>query len=279
MKVLVTGNGTSGSWKIRGEQLGKAMSLNVAPKATSGKGHSLAILVKKVPSDLLFRLRHEKVKIIWDIVDAWPQPVGNTWNRAECLAWLTQQIRTIKPHAVVAATKAMAKDLEPFNIPVLFVPHHSNPALARNPVREQIKTVGYQGGERYLGKWRELLEKECKARGWRFVVNLAELADVDVVVAMRESSGYAARHWKSGVKLSNAQGTGTPFIGSPECGYLEQRVGNCERFAETEKDMQRAFDSLVPYAERYRASHWMYSVAPRLDEVAKKYREWLEKFQ
>lgn len=276
MKVVFTGKGTSGSWKIRGEQLGTAMGATLAPKAREVPKCHVAVIVKRSTPELLASLRSSKAKIVWDVVDSWPQPIGNTWGKAECLSWLSFAFQTMHPSAVVAATRAMAKDLESFGVPVLFLPHHSNPSLEANPIREKVQRVGYQGGERYLGRWLPFMQAECARRGWEFVVNPPTLAELDIVVALRHDSGYAVRNWKSGVKLSNAQGTGTPFIGSPERGYLEQCIGNCERFVETEREVQIALDALTHHKERCRVSNWMSSVAPRLETVAKNYQSWLE---
>lgn len=276
MKILVTGRGTSGSFRVRGEQLGAAIGASVIPKALDVGGYDAAVLVKRTENDLLQRLRRAGVPIVWDVVDAYPQPQGNTWTREECMAWLRAEVQRIQPVGIVAATRAMAADCEEFGVPVLALPHHARPGLAKNPVRAVVETVGYEGAEHYLGRWRRILEAECLRRGWRFVVNPPALADLDIVVALRDVDGYAPRHWKSGVKLSNAQGSGTPFIGCREAGYREQAVGTAEKWVDTEAELARALDALSPYRERVRASGWMLAAAPRLDGVAATYRRWIE---
>lgn len=272
--LLFTGNGTSGSWKIRGEQLGTALGATVIPRVTEVKDFAAAVVVKRCPPETLRALQVAGIPIVWDVVDSWPQPQGNTWTRDECLVWLNNAMKTIRPFAVVAATKHMQQDLNSFGIPCLFLPHHARPNQPINPVRERVETVGYEGGN-YLGSWEPFLKKECLRRKWRFVINPTALADLDIVVAVRGVNGYAPSNWKSGVKLSNAQGSGTPFIGNPENGYTAQAVGSCEKWAESQKQMVRAMTSLEYRVERQRCSWWMRAAAPTLERVSAAYKDWL----
>lgn len=276
MNILVTGRGTSGSWQIRGEQLGRAIGATVLAQAVDFDPFDVVVIVKRPPLDSLARVHRLGIPLVWDVVDAWPQPHGNLWDHGECLAWLYGQFKVIQPAAIVAATRAMAEDCAVFGVPVLALHHHARPGLERNPIRETVQTVGYEGGENYITGWRRHVEKECKRRGWKFVVNPKRLADVDIVLGLRDASGYAPRHWKSNVKLANAQGSGTPFIGCREAGYLETAIGTCERWADTPEQLKAAFDALTPQVERRRAAQWMRSVTPRLEAVAQTYRTWLE---
>lgn len=275
MKVLITGRGTSGSWRIRGGQLATALGADAIPNALDVAPYDVAVVVKRADADLLARIHRAHVPLVWDIVDAWPQPVGNAWGKDECMAWLKQRAGEIKPAAVVAATRAMAEDCACLGLPVLALPHHARPGLEQNPVRETVRLVGYEGAEQYITGWRAAIEAECARRGWRFVVNPASLAEVDIVLALRDATGYAPRHWKSNVKLANAQGSGTPFIGCREAGYLENAIGSCEKWADTPEELSRAFDALTPQGERRRVAQWMSSVAPGLTGVAATYANWL----
>ena len=44
MKILMTGTGNSGSWRIRGEQLGAAIGADVIPRATEVNGYEWSAL-------------------------------------------------------------------------------------------------------------------------------------------------------------------------------------------------------------------------------------------
>lgn len=261
--MVVTGRGSSGSWQIRGIQLGDAIGAKVQINAVSPG--ELTILVKRS-----IGLR----RVVWDVVDAWPQPFGNEWDKVKCLRWMDAQIATIRPIGIVAATQQMANDCAWYKVPVLALPHHCRPGIERNPVRKEVKKVGYEGGEHYLGKWLPLLQKECLARGWQFVMSPDRLADLDIVVALRDADGYAPANWKSNVKLANAQGSGTPVICSPEAGYRETASG-AERWVESPEDLTHAFDSLTSYDHRADAAGKLYDSRITLEQVAEVYRSWL----
>lgn len=273
MHVLVTGKGTSGSWQIRGEQLGRAIGAEVRPMALDVAPYDLAILVKRAPTELLERLHKASTPIVWDVVDAWPQPAGNDWDEKRCRGWMQEMVVRIQPAGIVAATEQMAQDCERFRVPVLWLPHHARPGLRTNPIRP-VRVVGYEGAEHYLGSWRAVVERECAARGWTFVVNPSELADVDIVLALRDASGYAPRNWKSNVKLANAQGSGTPVVCCREAGYLETQCG-AERWADTPDELRAAFEALEPTEVRFAAARQLKAAAPSVDAVATRYLEWL----
>lgn len=273
MNLLFTGRGTSGSWAIRGEQLGRAIGADVRPMALDVAPYDLAILVKRAPADLLERLRKASTPIVWDVVDAWPQPAGNAWDEKRCRAWLKETAAQIRPAGIVAATERMAEDCERFGVPVLYLPHHARPGQRTNPIRP-VQVVGYEGGAQYLGRWRAIVESECRRRGWSFVVNPQELADLDIVLALRDCDGYAPRHWKSNVKLANAQGSGTPIVCNREAGYLETQCG-AEEWADSEDELARAFDALASTQTRFAAARQLKAAAPSLDSIATRYLEWL----
>lgn len=277
LNLLFTGSGRSGSWQIRGAQLGAAVGATVLPMAVDVDAFDLVVVVKRVPPELLQRLHKAGQKFVWDIVDAWPQPVGNAWSREEALAWLRQELARVRPFAVVAATRAMAEDVRAIapDVHAFALPHHARPGIALNPLRADVATVGYEGGEAYISVWRKDVERECAARGWRFVVNPVSLSDLDIVLALRDATGYAPRHWKSNVKLANAQSSGTPFIGVDERGYTETAVVGCERIVKTPRELAAALDALRPLAERTRVSSWMRAIAPLLPAVANDYKLWL----
>lgn len=275
MKVLFTGKGTSGSWKIRAEQLGSAIGAHIQPHALDVGGHDLAVIVKRAEPALLQRLAVMEVPIVWDVVDSYPQPHGNLWDRDQCMAWLRDSVRVIRPAAIVAATQAMAQDCAEFGVPVLALPHHGWEAQSRCCIAPQVRRVGYQGGQKYLGRWEPFMRAECTRRGWEWVPNASDVGDLDIVVALREQQGYAPRHWKSNVKLANAQLCGTPFIGHREAGYLETACG-LEQWADTKGEVVQALDALAPQAARVQASSAMVAAAPRLKNIAQQYRAWLE---
>lgn len=245
MAILFTGKGSSGSWQIRGVQLGAIG--DAIPNVSDPKGYEVAVVVKRVTPGILAGLRRRRVPWVWDVVDAYPQPASLWWSQADALRWLRAQIATLRPDGIVWPNRRMMEDAD-FDGPQTVLYHHHRPGLRLNPIRERIAAVGYEGAPT-LGAWRATLESECARRGWSFVVNPGELANVDVVVALRDPTGYTVQHWKSNVKLANAHGSGTPFVGNPEAGYRET-VSGAEYWAETAADVRVAFDWLEPQDTR-----------------------------
>jgi hypothetical protein len=118
------------------------------------------------------------------------------------------------------------------------------------------------------------MRRQCERRGYAFEVNPKRLADLDVVVAMRDTDCYASMHWKSNVKLSNAHGSGTPFIGQRECGYVENAAGH-ERWAETESELVEAIDSLVSRETRKQVSDAFKANAYPIERAAQELKAFL----
>jgi hypothetical protein len=275
MNLIITGRGTSGSWKIRGEQLGAAIGAAVQANANKLSGFDLGIVVKRAPADLMHRMRVARLPVVYDVVDGWPQPVGNhEWRRTECMQWLRRQVSEIKPVGIVASTKVMATDCAEFGLPVLALPHHARPGQRRNPIRERVQRVGYEGAPQYLGRWQERIERYCRSKGWEFLMDPAGLDAVDIVVAVRDCAGYAAQKWKSNVKLANAQGSGTPCIVDSEAAYVETATGG-EVFVSEPNDVSAAFESLETEEARQKASRQLQTGTLTLERVATEYKQWL----
>lgn len=277
MKLLVTGRGGAGSWTCRGDQLGAALGATV--KRFAGvedcRRADLAIVVKRVPPEVLGSLRRAGTPWVYDIVDAYPQPVASDWTQAQASRWIRAWIADLRPNAIIWPNERMRADCDP-GLPGMVLPHHHRPGIRLNPIREQVETVGYEGAPHYLGGWKEAVEKECRARGWRFVVNPEHLADLDIVVAFRggEWTGYVPRHWKSNVKLANAHGSGTPFVGQQECGYLETGTG-AEYWAENAAELRVAFDWLSAQSTREQVRDRFLQAAFPVERAAATLMEWL----
>lgn len=275
MRVLITGNGgKSGSWAVRAVQLGEAIGAEVEPHAEVSDCRSarVVIAVKRVRDDLLTRIRASERFFVWDMVDAWPQPAGNTWNEQQCRSWLAHELLRLQPDAVVWPTHRAMEDAG-WSGPQTVIPHHAWPKYQPVNVRQEVRTVGYEGAEGYLGRWRNVLETACKRRGWAFVVN-GDMQQADIGVALREAEGYAPRHWKPGTKLANLQALGLPALCSPEAGYREG--GNGTEFWITHPDdVTNAFNELADPNVRSAISIVQQQSAPRLADVAKDYAAWL----
>lgn len=241
MNVLFTGKGTSGSWQCRGAQLGGQIGTAV-PLASleECRAADIIVVVKRINHGFFKNVIKSGTPWVWDLVDFFPQPLAGTWPRARAIKWVQDQIKQAKPAGVIYPNAKMKEDI---GIPGEVIYHHARPAPL-NPIRQSVKTVGYEGSPKFLGKWRDVLLKECAWRGWKFVEG-APLHEVDVVVALRDGdhNGYVQKNWKSNVKLANAHGTGTPFVGMTEWGYVETATG-MEEWVSTPKDISKSFDIL-----------------------------------
>lgn len=275
-RILITGKGTSGSWKIRGEQLGRAIGATVVAQASRAviEAHDLVVLVKRGPEDLVRRIHESGKPLVWDVVDAWPQPAGSHWPKPACLQWLRQRLNELRPAACVAATPVMEADIEAERVPALCVWHHARPGQAINPLREHLATIGYEGSEAHLGAWLAHLEAAARRARLQFVMQPARLADVDIVVALRDQLGYAARHWKSNVKLANAQGSGTPIIMGMESAYLAT-AGGAGVIVAAPDGLEDAIEMLRPLAVRRAAAAALLAAAPSLESCAAAYLDFL----
>lgn len=275
MRILITGRGRSGSWAIRGDQLGSAIGATVKPMSTLDdcRAADLIVAVKFIPPELLAAIRASGRPWIYDVVDAFPQPECSEWSRDRSIEWLQAHVAKLSPNAVIWPNERMQKD---FGGGGLVLYHHHRPGLAINPIREKVKTIGYEGSERFLEGWCGAIDAQCKKRGLQFVVNPQQIADVDVVLAVRGPrwSGYAQQHWKSNVKLANAHGSGTPFIGMPEDGYIETRSG-AEYWLNEPGQIGACLDWLEAHSAREEVAARFLGAALPIDRIAEKYRGWL----
>lgn len=270
MNLLFTGRGGNGSWEVRGNQLGSACEAEVIPKANAMqlKQADVVVVVKRVTPDLLRGLKQTKKPWVFDVVDFYPQPECSRWDRKQSIEWVKGQIKAMNPTGVIWPTLRMMEDCSDGR-PALTIPHHHRPGIKTNPIRERVTLVGYEGRSIYLGQWEQVIQRECHRRGWRFVTNPNHLADLDIVIAVRggEWDSYAARHWKSNVKLANAHASGTPFVGNPEWGYMETGSG-CEYWVDEQSHLSEAFDRLNSQSSREQVSDRFRQKAFSVDRAA-----------
>jgi hypothetical protein len=208
------------------------------------KKADLIVVIKRMSLELRDNIRRSKTPWVWDVVDFYPQPECTDWCKGKAVHWVKTQLAKGSPNGVIWPNARMGEDCKT-RLPSTVIYHHHRIDMAINPVREQIKTVGYEGSARYLGEWQKVLIKECSKRGWTLQINQGVHADFDICVAFRANvfNGYAQRHWKSNVKLANCHGAGTPFVGPAESAYLETASGE-ECWLNHPDNIGRVFDML-----------------------------------
>ena len=277
MSILVTGRGSSGSWAIRGQQLGLALGATVKPKATleDCKAADLICVVKRINEPLLDAIRKSGKPWVFDCVDFFPQPTCSTWSRDRAIDWVRKSLSKLKPNAVIWPNQRMMEDCGKGYAGIV-LRHHYRPNIPVNPVRSEIQQICYEGSETYIGGWLKTILNECQRRQWHFRINSGHLADSDIVLAIRDQkfNGYAQRHWKSNVKLANAHGSGTPFIGPCENAYYETASGY-EKWVESPDMLHYAFDELECQEMRQKIHNSFRGHKIGIEEVAGQYRRFL----
>lgn len=276
MNILVTGSGSSGSWAIRGEQLGRAIGAKVVPMATPAdvSWADVVILVKRPIQQVVDAARKLRKPIVYDVVDAYPQPHGNTWERDDCMRWLSVALKAVSPAFVIGATEAMSSDIASLGWRTHHLYHHGRPGIQINPIRERLRVFGYEGGGQYFGQWSSMIAIYCSKHAATLRVcdgRESVIHEFDVALGLRDFHGYAAKHWKSNVKLANAQASGTPFIGCGERGYTETSSG-AEYFVSDYASFCTAAEWLKEQSGRKSASEKMLAKAYSLEQCAKDYR-------
>jgi hypothetical protein len=256
VNILFTGSGKAGSWQIRGEQLGSAVGAAIHPQASVQHiaRSDLVVVVKRCPDSVLMELRRQKKQWVFDVLDCYPQPQCGFWSKRQSIEWVKNEIARLDPSAIIWPNRQMFIDCGD-DRPSCVLYHHFRPSISSHTPKARLLTVAYEGSEKYLDGWKPILADQCTQRGWSFVCNPSSISDADVVVALRASqyAGYAQVNWKSNVKLANAQGSGVPFIGQPEKGYLETASGS-EIFIETKEQLSDAFDEVSSFEVRQRMS-------------------------
>ena len=266
MKLLITGSSRADSWEIRGKQLGNAICAKVIRDASEKeiKAADIVIVVKKPSPDLLSRLHLAKV-LVWDTVDPWPQK-GATLSKDAYIKHVQDLRAMIKPDYVICATELMREDID--GDFVLY--HHHRIDIPKATIKPDIRTMVYDGNVKFLGIWADILDRQCRKRGWEFVCS-DEIWKHDICVAFRGRpyDTYATRCWKSNVKLANAQGAGVPFVGLPEMGYLETDSGGI-MIADNEMILSECLDCMT-YEYRKMANNSLLASAYSVDDCAKDY--------
>lgn len=269
LKVLVTGVGAAGSWVVRGEQIGHAMGATVKQHVTVAdcKAHDVILVVKRCSDEMVRNIRASGRPWLFDILDAYPQKDCEKWNANQSRAWLKGEIRRLQPTDVIFPNQKMRSDADLELSPVIY--HHARPGQPINPIRTELKVLGFEGHPRYLGDLMNLVLKICEKHNFDFLMNPSNLASLDVVLAIRAApwNSYPAHNWKSNVKLANAHATGTPFIGPDENGYVETAAGG-ELLSASPQMLERYILSLRSQAARWDIQQKFLKAARSLDVAA-----------
>lgn len=244
---------------MRADQLGRAIGAHVHvdpwndPNPLEFDRAHFVIIVKRLKKRWkrwIARVQNARKPIVWDCVDFWQQPEENDIGAKLAIKSFWARKGDLGPKLVIAGTKAMAEDCAHS----IYLPHHHRVGLSAAPVKRAVELVGYEGNPGYLMEWHDRLTRACERRGWRFVVNPDNLADMDIVVALRAGQwdGWTCRRWKSGVKYANSIAAGRPVITQTCAAFTEMRPPGTA--IETDAELNAALDHWSDYGARLDAA-------------------------
>ena len=262
LNVCFSSRSSAGAWQIRGEQIA-AMRTNWEainePSEDDLKRFDLFCFVKKPDLGIIERVRKTGKPIVFDIVDSWAQPEDGLEHRDihSARKLFGSLWKRVNADGYIFPTKRMHQDLGLLIKNGVTIYHHYWPPIQKNPVRETVNIVGYEGAN-YLGEWKALIEKICSDRGIRFVANPENYTDLDIVVLARggEHGSFLAKNYKSNVKLANAYGSGTPaLVHVDEMSAHDTDNGDVLFFTNQTDSFERQLDRLISNYELRKSIH------------------------
>lgn len=271
LSVCFTSRSSAGAWQIRGQQIAAMRSNWTAFNQPTDEELALAdlvCLVKKPDLGIIQRVRQLGKPIVFDIVDSWAQPEDGLKHTdlSKARELFAPTWRCIGADGYIFPTRRMQEDLGQLVPERLTIYHHYWPQIKKNPVREQVAVIGYEGGD-YLGEWRSRIEKACLDRGIRFVVNPTNYTELDIVILVRGGphGSFLSQQYKSNVKLANAMGSGTPaLVHFDEMSAHDTDTGDVLFFTDRPGSFERQLDLLIgDYALRMHIHQKFLNAAPK----------------
>lgn len=258
-RVLFTASHGGGAWNIRGEDIASTRRNWKAKREISTaeiSEYDIVVVVKHGDQKLFDAVRSAGKKVVFDVIDGWLQPeegLANT-NLAMALELFRKKWQSLAADAFVFPTAQMEADLRCLTPLATHIYHHFWPKFKPVVVRKKVKRIGYQGDDRFLGSWREIMMEICSKRGIEFCVNPRFVRSMDIMFAARggEHDSFLANRYKSNVKLANCFAMGLPCLaGQKEAAYHETDNGYVSFFSDS-KELAEKVDYLLDYDVRTR---------------------------
>jgi len=282
MNITFAGHESKGAWLIRAKEIAPYLNAKLDPLFLNSNNCNLVIIVKRPEPEVINRIKRQSIPIIWDIQDSFPQLPKNNYgelSKDKILDYYVKLLKEISPTIVISTNSQMKKDIEELGFKSVIINHHHRKNITVNPLREKLITLGIEGSPFQYGKWQKKLHSICKKLNLTFKPNLNASKDklhfFDVVVNIRSFDGYAAKYWKSNIKLANAHGSGTPAICSRSQSYLDTASGY-ERWADTEEEIITAIEELRPYEVRKEIHEHFLKHKIGIDDVVKEYQNLID---
>jgi len=255
-----------GTFQIRGIQIA---SLRNDWIAGCQDGHfDITVMVKKLDDS-------NSPITVFDVLDSWRQ--GRTeidFDKEKAKRYFHDLFNSRKIDSVIFPNNVMRDDIGYKHCTTIY--HHYYPWIKRNPIRKKIERIGYQGDPRFLGEWKEKLEKIGS-----FVIT-DDLSKIDVAIAVRGSvyANFLSRSYKSNVKLANCYGSGTPCIVWPEKSYLETACDGVKFFT-NEEELRSHLSDLESYEIRKEISDSFIRESKKysIETIGKQYKTYFEQLR
>ncbi len=175
-----------------------------------------------------------------------------------------------------------------------FIPHWPQPGqIARDPNRNGVRKVAYQGARRFTDLDERRLNSDLKKHDISFEIldekNWPHLLGVDVLVGIRSFSNIKYKR-KPPTKLIDAWHAGIPFVGGWDSAYTQigdpgedyLRVSSYEEFLDCIvrlKDDQELYNRLVAAGRKKASSYTIDAIAQQWENILEsdiriKYDEW-----
>lgn len=221
LRVCFLGDGLSGSWEIRAEQMAATnrrwRAIPTCRFTPDQIDHfDVFCFVKRFDNNWARRMREAGKRVVYDIVDPWKQPQdGQLYTDLDSIrGYFQQMLEPLALDSVIFPNQAMRNDLEAVVPRAVTIYHHWRPGLQPIVVRDRARTVAYEGETRFLGPWHEIVREACRKLGLQLRCSGSALQRADIGFAARggKHGTLLPKRYKSNVKMANMLALGLPTI-------------------------------------------------------------------
>ncbi|WP_166829606.1 glycosyltransferase [Thalassoroseus pseudoceratinae] len=258
-KVCFVGDGSSGSWLMRADQIASMRpewaafgKQDFAPSRLAD--YDVLCIIKRFDLPLALHAHAIGKAVIYDPVDPWIQPFDGLENNSisRVLDYFHRFFDGLPVDGVIFPNRKMMEDHGHLMPNATTIYHHYRQNTKPIKIREKAEVIGYEGRAEYLGPWEQIVTDVAEKLGLKFVVNPRHLGLCDIGFAARGGlhGSMMASRYKSNVKLANLMGAGIPaIVQSDEQSYREVDNGHV-RFFTDEKQLETCLQEILPYERR-----------------------------
>ncbi len=258
-RVCFWGDGASGSWLMRAEQIAAmrpewdAFGKHDFSPSQLGD-YDVLCIIKRFDLPLALHAHALGKAVVYDPVDPWVQPCDGLVNNSisRVLDYFHRFFEGLPVDGVIFPNRKMMEDHGHLMPNATTIYHHYRQNTKPIKIREKAEVIGYEGRAEYLGPWEQIVTDVAAKLGLKFVVNPAHLGLCDIGFAARGGlhGSMMASRYKSNVKLANLMGAGIPaIVQSDEQSYREVDNGYVKFFTD-EAQLEDCLRQVLPYEHR-----------------------------